>query len=950
MSESLPSGTVAFLFTDVEGSTRLWEEHPDAMASALLVHDRVLAEVIAGHGGHVFSTAGDAFCAAFASVAAATSAAAEAQERLIGIEVDTRPLRVRMAIHTGETVERDRNYFGPVLNRAARLMGIGHGGQVLVSQAAASLLPTPETGLVDLGEHRLKDLSLPERVYQLSAGVSDEGFPPLRSLSITRSNLPIQLTAFVGRDSELAEVRRLVDEGRLVTLTGVGGVGKTRLAMQAAADLAERFDGGIWIVELASLTDPELINAAIARVLGIDERAGTDLIQMVIDRIGHRSMLLLLDNCEHLIGDVAKTIESLLAHAAGLKVLATSRELLGVPGEAAYSVPSMLMPSSGDSDIDGALTFDAVQLFITRAATADPSFKLTASNAADVVEICRRLDAIPLALELAASRLRTLTPDQIVAHLDARFRLLTGGSRTALPRQQTLQATLDWSYQLLTETEKTLFRRLSVFAGFDLESAIAVGSDHLIDTYQVVEGIGSLADKSLLTVEESGAGRRYRLLETLRQYGSQKLSETDETDDVRERHARHFAEVAASLGRDLLGEGADHAVERSRVDNDNVLLAVSWAVESGKADLAARIAVGIAPCWEETSIFREPYRWFVQILAMPGEPTEDQAVLGSWAMGFAGWLGLEDDRREWRERVELVRAEILSTRGWLTVQHHLAVALMLERDHLGAYRMLQPLIELAETHDPPYAQPLLHYALSTAFTTGQPDLEDLIDRRVAAAERTGARTHLFYAYGLAASALLTRGNYDRFLPLAHTARAHSVAMGNRFGTAMIDLDLARHAIIIGKLTEARALTLEALETFEELYLQNEIGISVSRMVNIELAADDLEQAKVWARRINLARRLWIDSRLLARLAHRLDRPQDAALLLGFHQHQINARAVVHVFNPDERKRTQDLADQIVEGLGAAASELMDAGASMSEEAAISLAESLLDERTISLSG
>lgn len=929
---------MAFLFTDVEDSTRLWEEHPEAMAEALSVHDRALIEVIEARGGHVFSTAGDAFCAAFSSVGSAVSVAAAAQDRMKSLEVVGEPLRVRMAVHVGETVERDGNYYGPVLNRTARLMAIGHGGQVLISAAAASLLQ-PEGGieLVDLGEHRLKDLSAPERVNQLLVGAR-VSFPPLRSVSVTRWNLPIQLTSFVGREVEVASVMTLVESERLVTLTGVGGVGKTRIALQAAAELVDRFDGGVWLVELAALTDPAVLTSAIARVLRVDERGGPDLSELMLERIGQRSMLVVLDNCEHLIDEAAKTVAFLLGHAPGLKVMATSRELLGVPGEAAYSVPSMPSPGHGAFGVEQLLDFDAVQLFVSRASASDKSFELTASNAEHVVEICRRLDGVPLALELAAGRLRTLAPAQIAQHLDARFRLLTGGARTALPRQQTLQATLDWSHQLLSGPEQIVFRRLAAFSGFDLDAVGAVCADETLDTYQVFDGLGSLVDKSLVAVQESEASRRYRLLETVRQYALDKLADSGEGAELRERHALHFGGVAASIADDLLDGPADLAVMRGKSDFDNVNSALWWAVEHNATELAARLAADFAPCLEEMRVYRGPYRWFEAVLSQLDHASDLRAVLCSWAMDFAATLGLDEEAVRWQGELDANPPPVSASARLQVALKRSAVAAF-RGDFRVAYRILAPVVETAEREDPRYLQTILHDALVYAGHIGIYD-DGLIQRRVALAEETGQGRHLFMAHGLAAWAYVNRGEYHKFLHHNAIAREHAEGSGNRWGLAMSDLQLARVALLRGETDEARPYALRALTAMEELDHPPQVAVAVRRLTKIALIAGDLPEAIRWAKRIDLEHHLWIGANLVAEIAFRLRYNDDSARMMGYYQGEL-ARRDVHFLNPDERAADEELEHRLRLALGGEAATLMEEGASMNLEKAAALTTRLL---------
>ena len=455
----LPSGTVTFLFTDIEGSTSLWESAPDGMRAALERHDALVRNAINAHGGHVFSTGGDGLVAVFARAADAMASASQAQAALTAEAwPESAPVRVRMGVHTGEAIERGGDYFGPALNRAARLMAMGHGGQVLVSHATEQLIEESlATGLelVDLGEHRLRDLSRPERIFQLRAPGCDTQFPELRSLDAARTNLPVQLTSFIGREKDVKAVDALLGEHRMVTLTGVGGVGKTRLALQVAAEALDNFPDGVWLLELAPLGEPSRLVEALAAALSVEPIPGKTIEQAILDKVEGSRILLVLDNCEHLLDEARRVVRKLVRAAPRLVVLATSREPLGAPGEQVVPLRSLNSQSS-------------VRLFAERAVAVDASFILGDADREQVTHLCRRLDGIPLAIELAAARVRMFSPAELAEHLDQRFRLLTGG-RGAVERHHTLRAAIDWSYDMLAAGERAVFDRLSVF-GADAHS------------------------------------------------------------------------------------------------------------------------------------------------------------------------------------------------------------------------------------------------------------------------------------------------------------------------------------------------------------------------------------------------------------------------------------------------------------------------------------------------
>jgi predicted ATPase/class 3 adenylate cyclase len=571
-----PSGTVTFLFTDIEGSTRLWEEQPEAMKRALVAHDRILRDAIEHNDGYVFATGGDSFAAAFARVNDGLLAAVEAQQALASEEWGKTPIRVRMALHSGEAEERDGDYFGPALNRAARLMSVGHGGQVLVSQSvfeiSSEALPE-ELAFDDLGQHRLKDLDRAGRIYQLLHPALPAEFAALSTLDYRPNNLPIQLTSFIGREDDIDALVVALADARLITVTGVGGSGKTRLALQAAAEVLSDYPGGVWLVELADIVDPDLVLAAVAAELRVTERQGWSVMDSLAAVIGDQHLLLLIDNCEHLVGAAAEAAAGLLERSRHLRVLATSRELLGVPGEVPFAVRSLSLPpveGNGEMIQDS----DAVKLFVERAETAKPGFQLTSSNGVDIARICRRLDGIPLALELAAARVRVMSPEQIWARLDDQFSLLTGGARTALPRQRTLQATIEWSYQLLDEDEQAVFQSLSVFVGgFAPDSAEHVASTGQITGFAVTDVVHRLVDKSLVVaVEEPRGSIRYRLLETIRQFAADELLNSGRANDVRHCHAQAFATFAVEQEQPLRTGG--HGLDALTVEHDNIRAAL----------------------------------------------------------------------------------------------------------------------------------------------------------------------------------------------------------------------------------------------------------------------------------------------------------------------------------------------------------------------------------------
>ncbi|MGB7869013.1 MAG: adenylate/guanylate cyclase domain-containing protein [Mycobacterium sp.] len=591
-----PTGVVTFLFTDVEGSTRRWEADADAMRAALAAHDEALRSAIESHGGFMFKHTGDGVCAAFASPRSAVDAAVAAQR---GLE-----LPVRMGIATGEAELRDGDYFGAVLNRAARVMAAGHGGQILLADSTAGLLGGVD--LVDLGPRRLRDVPMPVGVFQVRAAELRAEFPPLRALDTTPGNLRPATTSLIGRELEVDEIQAAVKSHRLVTLTGVGGVGKTRLALEVAARLADEFPDGVWFFELAAVTDPAAVPDAVAAVLGITQQPGKTVSESVAAALEGRVRLLVIDNCEHVLDAAADLIEAILAHSATVRILATSREGLAVPDEQVRPVRSL----DAAAGIDSA----AASLFVERAQGIAPGFSMVdGDEAAAVTEICQRLDGIPLAIELAASRMASMTASEMRDRLDHRFRLLVG-SRRGLERHHTLRHAVAWSYDLLADTEKTVLERSSVFAGgFDLQSACAVAGSDDLDEYAILEVLDALVRKSLLLAVRSGGRTRFSMLETIRQFAEEQLVTSGVAEAVRTAHAHYFAGREADI-MDLWDSPRQReAYDWFTVELANLRTAFRWAADQGDLDAGAAItayAAFLAPHLEN----HEPIAWAEELI------------------------------------------------------------------------------------------------------------------------------------------------------------------------------------------------------------------------------------------------------------------------------------------------------------------------------------------------
>ena len=682
-----PTGTITFLFTDIEGSTKLWQDQPQAMQSALARHDALLRQAVELHDGFLIKTTGDGVYAAFATASDALAAALAAQCALQTELWDlTAPISVRMGLHTGSAEEREGDYYGAVINRVARLMAVGHGGQTLLSDVTQALtrdLLPPAASLLALGEHRLKDLSRPEPVFQLLHPSLPANFPPLRSLNNPGlpNNLPQQTNSFIGREKELAEIKALLAKTHLLTLTGIGGSGKTRLSLQAAADLLDGEGDGVWLVELAALADPALVPQTVAQVLGVKEEAGQPIQRTLAEALKPKRLLLILDNCEHLISACASLAADLLRSCPGLHILASSREPLNVVGEQTYRVPSLSLPDPRRArTVESLSQYEAVRLFIERAQAVQPTFTVTDQNAPAVGQVCFQLDGIPLAIELAAARIRSLSVEEVNARLDDRFRLLTGGSRTALPRQKTLRALVDWSYGLLTEQERLMLMRTSVFAGgWAVSAAEAVCAGDGIEHWEALDLLTALVDKSLVAAEPVGDGTRYRLLETVRQYAQECLRGVGGAERMRDRHLAWCIALAEEAEPQLRGPEQGAWLMRLETEHDNMRAALAWGGEAAAGpDSAMRLVGALWRFWYVRGHWSEGRGHMEVALARDGTGRETQSrMLGG--LGFlVHSLGESAAGRAYLEQAVAINRELgnhskvasnLIGLGFLTFSH-----------------------------------------------------------------------------------------------------------------------------------------------------------------------------------------------------------------------------------------------------------------------------------------
>jgi predicted ATPase/class 3 adenylate cyclase len=847
----IPSGTVTFLFTDIEGSTERWERYRQAMQAAVGRHEDILHAAINAHDGYVFKTVGDAFCATFRTAPDALGAALDAQRELAKEDFSAvSGLKVRMAVHTGLSYERSGDYFGPTVNRVARLLSIGHGGQVLVSGAASDLaqgeLP-PKITFRDLGAQRLKDLAQPEQVYQLVAPDLTQDFPPLRSLDALPNNLPIQVTSFVGRDEELALVKQRLSKTRLLTLVGAGGIGKTRLALQAGAELLDQYEDGVWLIEFGSVSDPDLVPSVVAGVLSVAKVENRSLIESVVYALRPKSTLLILDNCEHLVEPLAKVIDAILHGCPHVRLLASSRQGLGVDGEALHRVSSLAVPDSLDGlTAQHAASFGAIALFVERAGAIVDTFALTDANVRTVANICQRLDGIALAIELAAPRLKALSVEQLSDRLAERFRLLTGGKRTALQRQQTMRALIDWSYDLLSEAEKMLLRRVAIFAGgWTLDAATEICADEHLETWDVLDLMTSLVDKSLVVAELQGTSQRYRLLESTREYALEKLDATGERQVLARKHAEYFTRVARSADQAFARTPLQPWMAPLELEVENFRAALNWSlIERRAVQLGAAIAGSLESLWIEGGMEAEGRQWVNAALGFDRELVPD-AELSRLFLASAAIYGYEGERVVQAAKRAIELYEQLGDRiGVARARFELAQGLFrMGRDA----DMEQPLREALETFrsagDAYWTARCLDRAGLAFMLRGDVDparktLSDALAVYQARGDDTGCDRVLANLGELEFAV----GNADRAIELVQEALAIDLRLKRKSNVAISYNNIAAYRTSIGQYDEARNSARAGLRTAREAQHPVMVGIAVQHLALIAALRGDARRS------------------------------------------------------------------------------------------------------------
>jgi predicted ATPase/class 3 adenylate cyclase len=763
----LPGGTVTFLFTDIEGSTRLVQALGEGYAKLLAQHHRIMRDAIAIGGGHEVRTEGDSFFAVFVDASGAVGAAVAAQRALAAHDwPEGSAIRVRMGLHTGQGVLSGGDYVGLDVHRAARIAAAGHGGQVLLSGEASSLagprLPA-DIRSRDLGPHRLKDLARPEHLYQLEIeGLTNE-FPTLRTLDARPNNLPIQLTSFVGRETDIAAVGELLDRARLATLTGPGGTGKTRLALQVAAERLSRYADGAFFVELAPITDAGLVVYAVASALGVRESSERSLAATLGEHLRDRELLLVLDNFEQ-VADAAPLITDMLTGAARLRVLVTSRAVLHVHGEHEYPVPPLAIPDPASlPPLEALSQYEAVVLFIERARATRPDFAVTVESAPVVAEIVARLDGLPLAVELAAAKCKLLAPSAILSRLGSRLAFLGGGARDLPARQQTLRNAIAWSYELLPPPEQGLFTRLAVFVGgWTVEAADAVAAPRELGI-EAFDGLASLVDQSLIRAVDTNEGDpRFTMLETIREYALERLADGGEVDAVRRRHAEHFLTLAESLEPELAESAA--AIARVDTDHDNFRAALAWGIDADEAALGLRLGYALWRYWQVAAHLREGRDWFERLLALPSASarTVERAKGLEGAGGIAYWQNDYAAATSWYDESESIYREVGGRRDLARALYNtLSMAAIAGDMDRAAQKTRDGEAIARELGDDGLLNEFLAADGYAAFMTNDlPRARALLEESLELAERSGVGFAIGVAHHTVAQVARLQGRYD----------------------------------------------------------------------------------------------------------------------------------------------------------------------------------------------
>ncbi len=816
-----PTGNVTFLFTDIEGSTRLAQEFPESLPAALEKHHSILQEAIESNNGFVFEIVGDAFCCAFENADDAVRASVDAQINLANENWEDVKIRIRIGIHSGNAEWNGKTYMGYiVLARTARVMSAAYGEQILISNDAYELcfpkLPVrPADGgfgkekgenkisFRDLGVRRLKDVIEPIRLFQIVSKQLREEFPPLKTLDARPNNLPVQLSGFIGRADEIKHAKELLKNNRLLTLTGAGGLGKTRFSLQVASDLIDDFANGVWFVELAAVSDPVFLPITIINDLRLKEEQKKTPEETLADHLKDKEILIILDNCEQIIESCAKLTENLLLTCPKLKVIATSREALNCIGEQTYRIPPLTLPDPDHKYTPEQLTqYESVRLFIERALAVNPNFRVTNENSTALAEVCLRLDGIPLAVELAATRTKILSVEKIYERLDDRFNLLTGGKRTALPRQQTLRALIDWSYDLLSENEKILWSRLSVFSGgWTLEAAEKVCSDETISKNDILELLSQLAEKSVIIYDETKD--RYRILESLKQYGIEKLPAGNE---IFIKHLNYFLELSEKAKPELLGENTKFWMRVIEADHSNFISAIEWSVRNENSEKGIITVAALGRFWNITGQYSTGIRLIEIILESAGSLNKSSKVnVLNWIGSFKSSQGDYEQAKKYYEEILIIRKETGDKSGIAGSIHNLGNVALSQGDYEKAKK---------------------YYEESMAI------YKEIGDKK-------GIATPILSLGNIS----LNQGDYEKAKMYYEESLAIKKEIGNKDGIARSINNLGNLAYYQGDYEQAKKYYKESLHICNEIGNKNGIAASISNLGSVASNQGEYEQAK-----------------------------------------------------------------------------------------------------------
>ena len=846
-----PSGTLTLLFTDIEGSTRLLQRSGELYAELLADHRNLLRAAFRSHDGYEVDTEGDAFFVVFRSAGNAAAAAAAAQRALAEHSwPDGNEVRVRMGLHTGEPRLVDRAYVGLDVHRAARVMGAGHGGQVLLSHSTRNQLGA-DLPLLDLGEHRLKDLLQPEHLFQLVIEGLPSEFPALKTLGNRPTNLPAQPNPIVGRERELREISQLLgsDDVRLLTLTGPGGAGKTRLALQTGAELLDGFRSGVFFVSLAPIADEDLLVSTIAQALAIREIAGEDLATTLSAYLSDKQILLVLDNFEQIVG-AAPVIAKLLEAAPELRSLVTSRERLRLSAEHVYEVPPLMLPDTTQEDLGALLETDAIALFVARAEAVTPDFVLTQENAASVVAICRRLEGLPLALELAAARIAVLSPSALLTRLSGRLALLTGGARDTDERHQTLKNTIEWSYDLLEAPDQQLFWRLAIFVdGCRLDATEVVCNSEPGDV-TALDGLRSLVNKSLLRNRPDSDGEpRFWMLETIREYASERMARSGETEMIARRHAEHFLELAERAEHDLWAQQIDVWLPRLDPEEANFRAALGWAIAQDEAEVAVRLAGSLYPFWEIRARHGEARAWLSRALALDGAVLPSFRAKALVAAGRAtAWQGDLGAAIALLEEAAELSQQLGDLEGVGRCLGFIGHGLLFTGNAERAAAVLDEAVKLARNTGEPHS--LARAIYNSAFAAvEQRDFDracELFEESALIGRSEGTKLHEAMCLVHLGYTLALAGDYERAAALLDKGVALFTELGETIWTQLAVRYQGLLALLDGRIDEAEPLLRTSLMKGREQAPQWEVAHWIEELAAVAAAkGETLRAAKLW---------------------------------------------------------------------------------------------------------